>query len=781
MKTTTHERTMMATKKSACVLMPGAAVLVLCLAPAPAMAQDCCTDHLGCQDGIWCTGIEYCSCWGACVWGTAPRCDDGDPCTMDACIDEIIDPPGLGYGTGYCMHTNICHGCLDDGDCADGDTCTVDTCSSGACINAWLPGCCHTDTDCDDGELCTTDACTAGACTNTPVTNCCHVDTDCDDSDPCTDDVCNSSHNCVNTPLSSCCETDDDCDDGDNCTRERCRTDGTCETFWTGAAGVNCCNVDGDCGDGLDCNGWETCDTSTLPEGECTDSTAMTCDDGFDCTVDACDESATWCPTPPDFCLCTHTGTSMFDDCSTAGILLQVGSGDGLDWFSSGDTHCSSDDYAPSCAASGIDNIHSMSVPTDGGSNHRLYAYHGMVVAADMDPTVCLFPVDECGTTLNWACNATGVGSCYIAGHAPADGNDACFETYSWSSARTVLPEGAYSIMVDSANVSGGNYDVYVSREPVSNDTCSEAVELQMGGRWFGTTSGHASNGCAFCTENPTTPTVGTSGACSSYTCLENYPQAEFELNHTAAPWNRDMGYVIKAVGVAGFDPALSLLKNRCSTNMSTSLSSVAGVACSNDMDATTAPRIVTGIIPSGYVAELRLHGYAEFAEGEYELTVLYDSDGDGLDDAVDLWPSDMWGANPSPPGDYADGPIPVDAVPYTDTRTSAGYPRDGLNDTGIIVDTGLGAEEVYYRLNTGSTVTVRVAPLARSDAWSGGGIPEGWNVVLWYSDNCTDWSFEDAGGASEGEEVTGVSGYGCIAVDGFDDANQGHYILEVS
>jgi hypothetical protein len=96
-------------------------------------------------------------------------------------------------------------------------------------------------------------------------------------------------------------------------------------------------------------------------------------------------------------------------------------------------------------------------------------------------------------------------------------------------------------------------------------------------------------------------------------------------------------------------------------------------------------------------------------------------------------------------------------------------------------VDTGLGGEEVYYKLNTGSTVTVRVAPLARGDVWSGGGGPRGWNVVLWYSDNCTDWSFEDAGGDSELEEVTGVSGYGCIAIDGFDDANQGYYILEVS
>lgn len=762
------------------------AVLALALVAGQARADDCCTDHIGCQDGIWCTGIEYCSCWGACVWGTAPNCNDGDPCTVDACVNDRIDPPGAGYGTGYCQHTNICFGCIDNGDCADGDTCTVDTCVDGVCQHDTIVGCCHTDPDCDDGEVCTDDACVAGTCSNTPVTNCCHIDADCDDADPCTDDLCNTSNRCENTAIPDCCHVDADCDDSDNCTLERCRTDHTCETTWTGTPGLNCCNTDTDCSDGLDCNGWETCDTTTLPEGECLTSTAVTCDDGYTCTIDACDESATWCATAPDFCICNHTPTAMYDTCSSAGPMVMSGTGDTLEWMATGDTHCSNDDYVPECAASGRDSIHGFSVPTDGSTNYQLYAYHGMVEAPDMDPTACLFPVGTCGGTDNWACNATGVTSCWVGGHSAADGNDACFDIYTWSAAKTVLPEGSYSLMVDSANAEGGVYSAYVARERISNDSCAEAVEVQMGGTWYGTTTGHASVGCAFCTEAPTTPDVGVSGACSDYTCIVNYPTAEFELSHTSSYWGRPMGYVIEAQGAGGFDPALSLFKHDCSRNLSTSLSAVYGVACSNDMDSTHSARIVTGVVPAGYTAELRLHGHyqcggTEACEGDYELSVLYDADGDGLHDGIDTWPSAKWGSNPSPPGDYEDGPVPVDRTPYTDTRTNAGYPLDGLNETGFISDVGLGGEEVYYRLNVSGTVDVRVAPLARFDVWSGAAIPEGWNVVLWYSDNCSDWSYEDAGGASEGEQVTGVSGTGCIAIDGYDDTNQGYYIVEVS
>jgi hypothetical protein len=779
---------MMATKK---LWMVGLALAALALAARPVMAQDCCTDHLACQDGRWCTGIEYCNCWGVCVSGTRPNCNDGDSCTVDNCVDDVIEAAGAGYGIGHCEHVEICGGCADDGDCDDGDVCTTDRCVSHTCVNAVIPGCCETDGDCDDGEVCTDDLCVGGVCQNNPVTNCCHADGDCDDGDVCTNDVCDSSNRCVNTVRPDCCLSDLDCDDSDNCTREHCNlVTNTCVTDWTGTPPTECCNTHADCSNGLDCDGWELCDDVTVPQGVCVDSPDVTCDDTYDCTADACNESLTWCATPPDFCICEHVPTAMYDTCSTAGAMTVSGPGHARAWSASGDTHCSNNDYTPSCGTNGRDNVHTLAVPGDGSTNHQLYAYHAMIEAPAMNPTAYLFPVDDCGGTPGWACNATGVGTCWVGGHAAADSNDACLDTYNWSNTKTVLPEGTYSVMVDSANAAGGDYDLYVTREVVTNDSCDEAVEVQMGGKWYGNTTGHASYGCAFCTETPTTPPMGSSGACSDYTCVTNYAQAEFELDHRAAPWNRAMGYVVQAASVGGFDPSLSLFKNTCFSNLGSNLSSVYGIVCNNDASSTHSASLVTGVIPSGYVGEIRLHGFHEHDSGSYELTVLYDSDGDGLEDALDSWPGSKWGATASPPGDMQDGPIVVSTRPYSDSRSNWGYPNDNLNDHTCVLwlfvcllwqDTGIGAEETYYKLNVGGSVNVRVSPMAQGgSAWGGTGIPSGWDPVLWYSNDCSTWSFVDAEGNNGPEESAGVSGNGCVAVDGYAAADGGFYLLEV-
>ena len=758
-----------------------AAVLAMHAAPGPAHAQECCTDHLRCQDGRWCTGIEYCNCWGVCVSGTRPNCNDGDACTTDNCVDEIVDPPGVGYGTGYCQHTNICGGCTDDTDCNDADVCTMDRCIGGTCVNSEIVGCCEDVTDCDDSEVCTTDACTDSLCSNTPVTNCCHTDTDCDDSEPCTNDTCSIANLCEHSMRIGCCHSDPECNDSDRCTAELCDLPtNTCVTTWTGTPGVNCCNMSSDCSNGLDCDGWETCDVVTVPQGMCVSAPPADCSDLYDCTLDSCNESITWCATPPDFCVCQHAPSAMYDTCSSAGAMTITGTGHSREWSAIGDTHCSNDDYAPTCAASGIDSVHTLAIPGDGATNHQLYAYHAMASSAPLDPTLQLYPVNTCGGSTGWACNATAVGSCWTGGHAPVDSNDACFDMYSWSSTKTVLPEGNYSLLVDSANALGGNYTVYVSREIVTNDSCAEAVEVQMGGKWYGNTTGHANYGCAFCTASPTDPDPGTAGACSSYTCRPNYQQAEFELDHRVAPWNRAMGYVIQGTGVSGFNPALSFMKHTCFSNLSTSLANVYGIVCSDDMDATLAPRIVTGVIPSGYVGEVRLHGYSEFSSGQYEFLVQYDADGDGLVDASDSWPSSKWGSGPTPVGNMEYGPIVVGTRPYSDSRTSWGYPNDYRNASYWWGTPGLGAEEVYYKLNVGGTVTVTVSPMARGDSWGGSGIPAGWDVLLWYSNDCSSWSRQDDEGVNGPEERTGVSGYGCVAVDGYGASDGGYYMLEV-
>ncbi len=769
--------------------MAGTLVALSCLlAPSLALAQDdCCTDHLACQDGRWCTGIEYCNCWGVCISGTRPNCEDGNPCTADNCVDDVIEAAGMGYGMGHCEQVDICGGCTVPADCDDGNMCTTDQCIGGSCVNAWITGCCITNADCDDADICTSDLCAGNVCSNTPIANCCHNDGDCNDLDPCTSDVCSSTNTCSNTALAGCCVTDAECDDGDNCTEESCDlVDNVCQTTWTGVAGTSCCNTNADCDDTLDCNGWETCNTTVVARGQCEDAPDVTCDDGYDCTTDACNEATAWCATPPDFCVCSHAmpATVPYDTCASSGAMTQSGSGAFMQWAASGDTHCSANDYAPTCAGSGRDNVHGLSVPTDGATNHQLYEYSFMVEALDMDPTVSIWPSGTCGGTSSWGCNATSLGACWTGtGHAAADGNDACFDAYAWSNAKAVLPEGSYSVLVDSANAQGGNYDLYATRSPFNNTQCGMEVEVQMGGKWYGNTYASATYGCAFCTSSAVS---GSGGACSGYSCNATYAQAEFELDHTGTPWQRPMGYIVTGDGVGAFDPAMSMFKHSCYSNLSTNLAQVYAVACSNDMDASLAPRIVTGVVPSLYTAELRLHGYDPGVTGQYELTVEYDTDGDGLADDDDSWPASRWGATANVGGGQEDGPIPIDAVPFTDTRTSWGYPADDLEDCRVWLLVcfewvGRNGEEVYYKLNVGGTVDVRLSPAARGDVWTHANVPDGWDPVLWYSPDCSSWSYEDAGGVNDYEEATGVNGDGCIAVDGYVGGDGGYYLLEVT
>ena len=67
----------------------------------------------------------------------AADCDDGDPCTADACVNE------------ECAYTPL----ADDTPCGDADACNgVETCQAGECVTRPPP-------NCDDGDPCTRDEC----------------------------------------------------------------------------------------------------------------------------------------------------------------------------------------------------------------------------------------------------------------------------------------------------------------------------------------------------------------------------------------------------------------------------------------------------------------------------------------------------------------------------------------------------------------------------------------------------------------------------------------------
>ena len=109
-------------------------------------------------------------------------CDDGNPCTIDACdaTGSCLDPPDR-----------------EPTDCDDFESCTEDSCSpETGCVNDPLPG-----DPCDDSMICTADdLCTdQGLCEGIVVAGCCVDDAQCD-PDPCLREICN-----LNTNL---CEAD---------------------------------------------------------------------------------------------------------------------------------------------------------------------------------------------------------------------------------------------------------------------------------------------------------------------------------------------------------------------------------------------------------------------------------------------------------------------------------------------------------------------------------------------------------------------------------------------
>jgi hypothetical protein len=221
-----------------------------------------------------------------CIAGEPLGCDDGEPCTVDACDAEL-----------GCVFVGA------SGGCDDGDPCTVDACDAGGCTHDALLA---FGIACDDGNPCTwPDVCDyAGTCqAGFPV--------DCDDGDPCTPDVCDGEGGCAS-------EAAAECDDDDPCTVDAC-LDGACTHDALLAFGTACddgdpctwpdvCDYAGACQPGFptECDDGDAC-TSAVCDGlgGCAAEPAMDCDDGDPCTVDTCEAGG-----------CTHDALLAFGtDC----------------------------------------------------------------------------------------------------------------------------------------------------------------------------------------------------------------------------------------------------------------------------------------------------------------------------------------------------------------------------------------------------------------------------------------------------------------------------------
>ena len=247
-------------------------------------------DGLECDDGSACTSGDACAA-GACV-GEATDCGAKD----GACTAGVCDPE-----TGDCQADPI-----EDGTtCDDGDVCTLgDACAAGACEAG------PDSLVCDDGEICTDDACHPQAgCTTTPaeVPGCCETDADCDDGDPCTAAICDPQTTwCVESLVDAACDDDDACTVDDAC------ADGVC----LGAAR--------DCDDGNDCT-LDACDpdvgcvTEPAQEPGCCQADAD-CEDDNPCTDTHCDLEHAWCVAEPADGACDDGDACTVGDACAAGV-----------------------------------------------------------------------------------------------------------------------------------------------------------------------------------------------------------------------------------------------------------------------------------------------------------------------------------------------------------------------------------------------------------------------------------------------------------------------------
>ncbi len=186
---------------------------------------------------------------------------------------------------------NDCNGTTDDGACDDGNPCTIDACDpiNKVCKTAPVSD----GLDCDaDGNACTSgDQCLAGKCIA-------GVKLDCNDNNPCTEETCDPKSGCAKTPLDAvACDDDNPCTVGDVCKAGSCDA-GTAKVCESGdpCVSAKCSIKDGgkcvyaDQIEGLPCEDGNACtEKDACKGGTCTGGALADCDDGNPCTNNTCD------------------------------------------------------------------------------------------------------------------------------------------------------------------------------------------------------------------------------------------------------------------------------------------------------------------------------------------------------------------------------------------------------------------------------------------------------------------------------------------------------------
>ncbi len=245
-----------------------------------------------CSDGSACSQNDSCV-FGKCL-GSNVNCDDGNPCTIDACL------PASGCVSPWAA---------DGLPCSDGDACTLgDACKAGKCTGPLSVTCekpsncqvavCQSSSGacatvpaiqgqaCDDSNACTQgESCQAGSCTGILV--------GCDDGNPCTDDSCAPSTGCQHSFNTSSCSDGSACTQVDTCLLGQCLAGAPKSCDDANPCSFDVCDVGSGacihiaqsavCDDGQACTVGDICIS-----GVCAGAPAS-CVDSNPCTVDLCD------------------------------------------------------------------------------------------------------------------------------------------------------------------------------------------------------------------------------------------------------------------------------------------------------------------------------------------------------------------------------------------------------------------------------------------------------------------------------------------------------------
>jgi len=296
----------------------------VCLAPACDPDTGECSfapgkDGVPCDDADACTINDTCAS-GACAPGKPANCNDGNPCTDDAC-----DP------LAGCTHSPNTAACNDGNACTTADQCAAGSCFGGPGLvcndgNGCTDDSCSPQTGCvfapnqapcSDGNACTDgDHCQDGSCVTLGPTQC-------TDGNPCTNDSCDPALGCSYTINDAPCSDDDPCTLNDTCANGTCQpgpevdcndlnpcTDDTC-----GPAGI-CLhkNNTAACNDGNACTLNDVC-----KNGACSYASVLSCEDDTPCTTDSCDP-AKGCVHSLNTAACDDGNVCTLNDTCAAGV-----------------------------------------------------------------------------------------------------------------------------------------------------------------------------------------------------------------------------------------------------------------------------------------------------------------------------------------------------------------------------------------------------------------------------------------------------------------------------